>query len=131
MNLHWFGMACAAGAFAGFLVSYRLASKATRETRVVLALATTILAIPGASFAAYYLHILPKLSWYYEFRSWPGTEGLLIVVGLAGGLVATFLPRKLLIVPLSRKELLGRYTFTGFYMPITKGRTAPRTEAKS
>ncbi|MEN3943808.1 cysteine peptidase family C39 domain-containing protein [Prosthecobacter sp. SYSU 5D2] len=47
-----------------------------------------ILAVPGASFAAYYAHLVEVPGWYYEFRSWRGTEGLLMLIGVAGGLVA-------------------------------------------
>ena len=65
-----------------------------------MALTSIILAIPGASFTAYYAHVLPEPSWYYEFRSWRGTECLLVVLGVAGGLVASLLPRILLMVPL-------------------------------
>ena len=100
MNLNWFGTACAVAALAGFFVSYRRGERAARDRRILLAAAASILAIPGVSFAAYYLHLLPEPSWYYEFRSWRGVECLLILVGFAGGSVATLLPRRLLILPL-------------------------------
>lgn len=59
-----------------------------------------ILALPGASFAAHYVHVLPEAGWYYEFRSWRGTECLLLMLGPAGGLFASLLPRNLLLLPL-------------------------------
>ena len=70
-----------------------------KGTRLPLAVVSVLLAIPGASFAAYYAHALPEPSWYYEFRSWRGTESLLILLGVAGGVVASLLPRRLLILP--------------------------------
>jgi hypothetical protein len=100
MNPNWFGTICAGGALAAFFLSYRVAMHLVKRTRTLLALAAILLAIPGASFAGYYAHVFPESGWYYEFRSWPGTECLLIVLGVAGGLVASLLPRMLLILPL-------------------------------
>jgi hypothetical protein len=59
-----------------------------------------ILSVPGASFSAYYTHLFSEPSWYYEFRSWRGAEFWLLFPGAAGGLVASLLPRRLLILPL-------------------------------
>jgi hypothetical protein len=100
MNPNWLGTFCAGGAIALFFLSYRMAIKAPSSMRLPLAISSTILAIPGASFAAYYAHVLPEPSWYYEFRSWRGTEYFLILLGVAGGLIASLLPRVLLILPL-------------------------------
>ncbi len=100
MNPNWFGTICAGGTLAVFLLSYRLAIATSIGTRQVLALVATLLAIPGATFAVYYAHLLPVPAWYYEFRSWRGTECLLIVLGVAGGLIASLLPRRWLILPL-------------------------------
>lgn len=100
MNPNWFGTICAGGALGVFLLSYRAALRVTVKTRTLLALASLFLAVPGASFAAYYAHVLPEPSWYYEFRSWPGTECLLTLLGVPGGLVASLIPRMLLILPL-------------------------------
>jgi predicted double-glycine peptidase len=58
------------------------------------------MALPGMSFSLYYLHLFPEYSWYYEFRSLPGTEFLTIFIGIAGGLAASLLPRVCVIVPL-------------------------------
>ncbi len=100
MNPNWLGTICAGGALASFFVSYRMGMTVSKRTRTFLALTSIVFAIPGASFAGYYAHVLPEPSWYYEFRSWRGTECLLVVLGVAGGLVASLLPRVLLIVPL-------------------------------
>jgi predicted double-glycine peptidase len=100
MSPNWLGTICAGGALASFYLSHRFAISATKKTRLLLALAATILAIPGATFAGYYTHAFPEPSWYYEFRSWRGTECLLVMLGIAGGLIASLLPRPLLILPL-------------------------------
>jgi hypothetical protein len=67
---------------------------------ILLSVLALVAAIPGASFAAYYAHIFPEPSWYYNFRSIAGTELLIVFLGVAGGLVATLLPLFLLVLPL-------------------------------
>lgn len=93
MYPNWFGTFCAAAALAAFFVSHHAAMKLPQRTRLLLALVAVILAIPGASFAVYYAHLLKEPEWYYEFRSWRGTEALLILIGVAGGLVASLVHR--------------------------------------
>jgi hypothetical protein len=100
MNPNWLGVTSAILAFAAFFVAYRVTTNAPTRKRVRLALFAIIGAIPGASFAASYAHILPELGWYYQFRSITGTELFMVGLGLAGGLVATLLPRVLLVLPL-------------------------------
>src|SRR5690606_5198654 len=45
-------------------------------------------------------HIFAEPSWYYQFRSITGTELLIVILGIAGGLIATLVPRVLLVLPL-------------------------------
>ncbi|CAN5909446.1 hypothetical protein BH11VER1_BH11VER1_09550 [soil metagenome] len=59
-----------------------------------------ILALPSVLFATYYLHLLPEREWFYELRSWRGTEFLVVFLGAAAGALASLLPRAVLIVPL-------------------------------
>ncbi|QTN32531.1 peptidase C39 [Akkermansiaceae bacterium] len=100
MNPNWLGVTSALLSFAAFFVAYRFALNKSLKTRAAYLLVATILALPGLSFAAYYAHIFPEPSWYYQFRSIAGSELLIVFIGLAGGLAATFLPRLLLVVPL-------------------------------
>ena len=91
MNPNWLGVLSAVGALIAFVLVYatfRRTGKKPKAGTLVLAL---LLAVPGASFAAYYAHVLPEPDWYYAFRSWSGTELLLIVVGVAGGVFASLL----------------------------------------
>jgi hypothetical protein len=88
MNPNWVGIFCAALAIPTFFLSYALGRKMTRRKRGWLTLVALVLAVPGASFAAYYAHLVEVPEWYYEFRSWRGTEGMLLFIGVAGGLVA-------------------------------------------
>lgn len=121
MNPNWIGTLCAGGALAAFYLSYRFGMTTSKRTRLKLAMAAAIISIPGASFAAYYAGLIPEKGWYYEFRSWPGTEGLLIALGLVGGLTASLMPRSLLLLP-----LLGTAAFA--VAPIVKplGRPIPQ-----
>lgn len=100
MNPNWLGIISAILAVVGFLVAYRFSFKKPLKIRVWLVVASGFAAIPGASFAVYYAHLFPEMAWYYEFRSIPGTELLMVFVGVAGGFFATFLPRMLLVLPL-------------------------------
>lgn len=100
MNPNGFGLLCAGAGLAGFYLSYRLSLGIQRKPRVILAVAATLWSLPGASFAVHYLHILPEQAWYFAFRSLRGTELMLIPPGIAGGLVASLLPRKMLLLPL-------------------------------
>ena len=100
MNPNWLGVISVILAFFAFFVVYRGTKDTPARKRILFALLALIAAIPGGSFAAYYAHILPEPSWYYQFRSISGTELLMVFVGVAGGLVATLLPRILLVLPL-------------------------------
>jgi hypothetical protein len=122
MNPNWLGVISAILAFVAFFVVYRVAKGTPTKKRILLALLAIVAAIPGATFAAYYAHVFPEPSWYYHFRSNTGTELLVVLLGVAGGLVATLLPRAILVLP-----LLGVAAFSiapiikPFIGPITAG----------
>ncbi len=118
MNPNWLGLAAAALTLVTFLIVYRLTKHLPSSKRIPLALALFIIALPGASFAFYYTHLLPETAWYYTFRSIAGTEFLLLPLGAAAALLATFLPRPLLLLP-----LLGTATFA--IVPFLKPLVAP------
>lgn len=100
MNPNWFGVICAFLSVLAFLISYRWAIKFPARGRFWPTVALLLLALPGASFAFYYTHLLPETAWYFQFRSLPGTELLIIPIGIAGGLVATWFPRLTVLLPL-------------------------------
>ena len=100
MNPNWLSVLSAVLAYAAFLVNYQAAIAKPFKARVLLSSLALLAALPGASFAAYYARIVPESEWYYQFRSIAGTELLVVFIGVAGGLLATFLPRLLLILPL-------------------------------
>jgi hypothetical protein len=88
MHPNLIGTAAAVLAFAAYAVSQRRGSRLPRRKRYLLTLLWMPAALPGASFAAYYTHWIQPPAWYYEFRSWPGSEAALIPIGIAGGLAA-------------------------------------------
>ena len=115
MNPNWLGIVSAILAIIAFLVTYRLTKDTPVKKRAILATLAVLTAIPGASFSIYYAHIFPEQDWYYQFRSLTGTEFLIVFLGIAGGLAATFLPHILLILP-----LLGvvAFSITPFIKPF-------------
>jgi len=100
MNPNWLGILSAILAFAAFSVTYRNAKRIATKPRTFCTILAIATAMPATSFAVYYAHIFSEPSWYYQFRSIVGTELLVVFLGVAGGMVATFLPRMLLCVPL-------------------------------
>ena len=100
MNPNWLGVTSSILAIVAFFVVYSTAKNRPTKTRILLALLALVAAIPGASFATYYAHILPEPSWYYQFRSITGTEILVLFLGVAGGLASTLLPQVVRILPL-------------------------------
>ncbi|TDU67229.1 peptidase C39-like protein [Prosthecobacter fusiformis] len=104
MNPNWFGIVCTVVVFLAFFVSYVLAGRLSEGTRAVWTGLLVLLALPGASFAGYYAHLVDVPAWYYEFRSWQRIESALILIGVAGGFLASFfsaIPRILVLLIVS------------------------------
>ena len=100
MNPNWLGVISAILALIAFVVVYCVSKDMPARKRIFLALLALVAAVPGATFAGYYAHVLPEPGWYYQFRSIAGTELLIVLLGVASGLVATLLPRMLVVLPL-------------------------------
>lgn len=84
-----------------FALTSRLLRGRTLKVRLALLAAFTLLTAPSALFTAYYLHVLPEQVWFYSLRAWRGTEFLVVFLGCAAATFASFLPRLLLVIPLS------------------------------
>jgi Peptidase C39 family len=122
MNPNWFGIASAILGLLVFRFSYRHASGMKMRRRILLSALASLMAIPALSFSAHYLHLVPEMGWYFQFRSISGTELLLVMIGVAGGFVASVLPRPLLVFPLLSVALLMSVPFIKpFIGPIPKG----------
>jgi predicted double-glycine peptidase len=98
--MNFLGVAAVILSVGGFAASYHYFKGKSPGVRLIAFLLLGILAIPAILFAGYYLHVLPENAWFYELRSWPGSELLAIFLGVAAGAFATLLPRFLLVVPL-------------------------------
>ncbi len=118
MNPNWLGVLCASLSILAFLTIYHWGLKMPAHARLWPTAAALVLALPGASFAAYYTHWFPSPAWYFQFRSLPATELLLIPIGLAGGLFATYFNRIALILPLLATVALS-------VVPVVKPFMAP------
>ena len=105
MNL--IGFAAIIPSVAAFAMVYRFAGKRSLKVRLLVLFISSLLSIPSILFAAYYLHLFPDWKWFFELRSWPGSEFLMIFAGCAGGAAATLLPRLLLVLPLFGIVVLG------------------------
>lgn len=100
MNPNWLGVISGVLALAAFLATYRMAKVKPVRLRVALGVVALFAAWPGFLFTLHYTHIFPESASYYQFRSVVGTELMVVPIGVAGGLAATFLPRLLLGLPL-------------------------------
>lgn len=94
------GFIAAAAAIAAFSMAYASLRQAKTATRALVLAFLVILAIPSVLVAAYYAGVPLEYAWYYEMRSWPGSEFLILPTGAAAGAMATFVPRLLLALPL-------------------------------
>jgi hypothetical protein len=101
MNPNWPGVFSAILSVAALFGVYRIAKSATLKNRILVSIAATLAAVPAASFALYYTHLLPEMAWYFQFRSIRATELLIVLLGVAGGALASLLPRLLRILPLA------------------------------
>ena len=97
MNANGIGFAAAAVSMVLFHVAWKMGGRLSLRRRIVCTAIAAVLALPGASFAFYYTHLLPETAWYYQFRSLVGSEWLVSLIGIAGGLAASCLPRAGLI----------------------------------
>jgi hypothetical protein len=53
--------------------------------RITLLLLGLLFSIPGLLYVTYYLHVLDRAAWFYNFRAFPGTELLGSGLGLGAG----------------------------------------------
>lgn len=96
-----------------FFLSVTALRRLSGRQRLIAIVILIVLAIPGVSFSAYYLHYLPESAWYYEFRSWKGTEFCVVPLGAAGGALGTMVRPVL-------KYLILAGAFLAAYVPFCK-----------
>lgn len=101
------GAASVACSVLAFSLTYNWLRLRSPEVRLAFLFGFTLLAAPSVLFAVYYLHVLPERAWFYTFRSWSGTEFLVVFLGCAAAAAASLLPRMFLGVPLFALLALG------------------------
>lgn len=98
--MNYLGAVAIISGIIGFACSHRYFKTKSFRIRISASLLFGVLAIPSILFAGYYLHILPERAWFYTLRSWSGSELFAVFLGAAGGVLATLLPRFILVIPL-------------------------------
>ena len=76
-----------------FKVAYELVKPLAVKQRFLGFLLLAVPGLPAVLYAVYYLHVLPEWAWFYELRSWRGSEFLAVPMGAAAGCLAAILPR--------------------------------------
>lgn len=108
-----------------FWLGYRLAGDLKPGLRLLFFHAVAILAaVPGILIALYYLHWFDFWTWFYEFRSRPGSELTAAGMGLLGGMLAYWGERLKGIKPVSTSGLLTIMSL-GIILPHAKPVLAP------
>jgi len=115
MNPNLSGFAAIILAFVAFGFSYKLAVKWQTLVRVCAALVCLLASAPAFGVTLYYLHVLPETAWFYEMRSWRGSEFLSVPVGAFMGVMASLFHRWLLSLWM---VLLGGMVAVPFVKPI-------------
>jgi hypothetical protein len=100
MGYNLAGLICGVLAVGLFATAHRLALRLEPRMRWRAAVIRGLFALPALYQAAYYLHVLPEAMWFYEARSWWGSELVVLPLGAWGGCVAALLPRRVLVLPL-------------------------------
>lgn len=94
MNVNFVGWVAVCASVIAFQLAFNFTKPLTTKWRACWFGILGICGIPAFLFTVYYLHILPEWAWFYEMRSWRGSELLAIPLGAAAGCLATLLPRK-------------------------------------
>ncbi len=98
--MNFIGLLALSSSIAIFWITHRVLTQKPLRLRILVLGAALVLSIPALLFSLYYFHVIPEKAWFYNLRSWSGSEFLVIFLGAAGGAAATVLPRYLLILPL-------------------------------
>jgi hypothetical protein len=81
VKLHpWHLPTLMAGACA-FTFCYFILTRLSERKRIIFCLSTVPLVIPGVLYVSYYFHLFDDAQWFYELRSYAGTE--LLASGMA------------------------------------------------
>lgn len=96
-NLNLIGLCAAIMTLIAFKVAFHIARPQSVTKRILWCVVLGAFGTPSVLFAAYYLKILPEWAWFYEMRSWRGSEFLVVSLGASAGILASLLPRMALV----------------------------------
>jgi len=94
MNVNLIGWAAVCASIIAFQLAFNFTKLRATKWRACWFVIFCICGIPAFLFTVYYSHILPEWAWFYELRSWHGSEFFATPLGAAAGILATLLPRK-------------------------------------
>jgi hypothetical protein len=94
MNSNLLGWTAVCASVIAFKLAHHLVKPLSLKWRAGWFAILGICGIPAVLFAVYYLHVLPERAWFYELRSWRGSEFLAVPLGATAGCLAAMLPRK-------------------------------------
>jgi predicted double-glycine peptidase len=97
---NWIGLIYGVLAVFLFALVHRAGRPLARARLVVWGSVALVLSLPGLVLAAHYLRVVPEWPWFYEMRSWRGSELWVLPLGALGGCIAAGLPRRALLWPL-------------------------------
>lgn len=92
-NVNLIGLLAAVGSIVVFKLVYERLKTRSCRVKLAAALVFGIAAMPAMLAAAYYLHFIPERAWFYELRSWRGSEWLILPLAVSAGCLAALLPR--------------------------------------
>lgn len=118
MNVNLIGWAAVCLGVIAFKFAFTRVKPLEAKWRVGWFLLLGFCGIPAMLFTVHYLHVLPERAWFYELRSWRGSEFLAIPLGAAAGCLGTLFPRKLL-------GLFLIFSITSTAIPYIKPAFAP------
>ena len=118
MNVNFIGWAAVCAGVIAFRFAFIRVHPLESGWRVAWFLVLGLCSVPALLFTVHYLHVLPERAWFYELRSWRGSEFLAVPLGAAAGCLATLFPRKLL-------GLFLIFSITTTVIPYTKTVFAP------
>lgn len=94
MHINITGLIAFILSIAGYMLTVKYLAAKPRRKIFPFLIISSILAVPGVSFAIYYFHMTPEMKWYYDFRCLPGVELLTMFIGVAFAAFAVMLPKR-------------------------------------
>lgn len=118
MNANYIGWLAVCMSVIAFQLAYKLVKPLAPKWRFCWFVILGICGFPAILYAVYYLHVLPEWAWFYELRSWRGSEFPVISLGASAACLATLLPRRLV-------SLLLFFSITTAAVPYIKPLLVP------